>query len=72
MLVRETERNVQVMWLLGKLTQDFQTIADFRKDNLTAVIAVCREFTLLCKKLELFGGDLAAIDGKRVPCRQQP
>lgn len=63
MLEREAGRNVEVMWLLCKLTPDFKTIADFRKDNLAAIKAVCREFTLLCKKLELFGGELVALDG---------
>lgn len=65
LLERETHRNVEVMWLMGKLTPDFKTIADFRKDNLTAIKSVCREFTLLCKKLELFGGELIAIDGSK-------
>src|SRR4051812_37189648 len=65
MLERETGRNVEVMWLPGKLTPDFKTIADFRKDNLAAIKAVCREFTLLCKNLELFGGELVAIDGSK-------
>lgn len=65
LLERETGRNVEVMWLTGKLTPDFKTIADFRKDNLAAIKAVCREFTLLCKKLELFGGELVAIDGSK-------
>lgn len=65
LLEREATRNVEVMWLIGKLTPDFKTIADFRKDNLAAIKAVCREFTLLCKKLELFGGELVAIDGSK-------
>jgi transposase len=65
MLERESGRNVEVMWLLSKLTPDFKTIADFRKDNLAAIKAVCREFTLLCKKLELFSGELVAIDGSK-------
>jgi transposase len=65
MLEREAQRNVEVMWLLSKLTPDFKTIADFRKDNLAAIKLVCREFTLLCKKLELFGGELIAIDGSK-------
>ena len=65
MLERETQRNVEVMWLLSKLTPDFKTIADFRKDNLGAIKAVCREFTLLCKKLALFSGELVAIDGSK-------
>jgi hypothetical protein len=56
---------VEVIWLLGKLTPDFKTIADFRKDNLKPLRAVGRQFTLLCRKLELFGGELLAIDGSK-------
>jgi transposase len=65
LLERETQRNLEVMWLLKKLTPDFKTIADFRKDNLTAIRGVCREFTLLCKALDLFGGEVVAIDGSK-------
>src|SRR6266513_3505247 len=65
MLERETKVNVEVMWLLGKLSPDFKTIADFRRDNLKAIKQVCREFTLLCQKLKLFGGELVAIDGSK-------
>jgi transposase len=65
MLERETKVNLEVMWLLGKLTPDFKTIADFRRDNLQAIKQVCREFTLLCQKLKLFGGELVAIDGSK-------
>jgi transposase len=43
------------MWLLGKLTPDFKTIAGFRKDNLKPLRAVNRQFTVLCRKMELFG-----------------
>jgi len=57
MLERETKVNIEVMWLLGKLASDFKTIADFRRDNLKAIKQVCREFTLLCRKLGLFGGE---------------
>ena len=64
-LEKATHRNVEVMWLLGKLQPDFKTIADFRKDNTEALKRVCREFTLLCKKLNLFGGELVAIDGSK-------
>jgi len=53
------------MWLLKKLTPDFKTIADFRKDNLQPIQKVCRAFTLLCKELDLFGGELVAIDGSK-------
>ncbi len=65
MLEREAKVNVEVMWLLGKLRPDYKTIADFRRDNLAAIKGMCREFTLVCKKLELFGGELVAIDGSK-------
>ncbi len=65
LLERECQRNVEVMWLLKKLAPDYKTIADFRKDTLAALRAVCREFTLLCKELELFGSELIAIDGSK-------
>src|SRR6266699_322984 len=65
MLERETKVNLEVMWLLGKLSPDFKTVADFRRDNQAAIKAVCREFTLLCRKLKLFGGELVAIDGSK-------
>ncbi len=65
MLEAECHRNVEVLWLLGKQTPDFKTIADFRKDNLSPLKAVARQFTLLCRKLELFGGELLAIDGSK-------
>ncbi len=65
MLERETKVNVEVMWLLGKLRPDFKTVADFRRDNLLALKQVCREFTLLCRKLKLFGGELVAVDGSK-------
>jgi hypothetical protein len=65
LLEAECQRNVEVLWLLGKLAPDFKTIADFRKDNLAPLKAVARQFTLLCRKLELFGGELLAIDGSK-------
>jgi transposase len=65
LLEAECHRNVEVLWLLGKLTPDFKTIADFRKDNLQPLKAVARQFTLLCRKLELFGGELLAVDGSK-------
>lgn len=65
LLEREATRNVEVMWLLGRLIPDFKTIADFRRDNREPLKRVCREFTLLCRKLELFGGELVAIDGSK-------
>jgi transposase len=65
MLEAECQRNVEVIWLTGKQTPDFKTIADFRKDNLQPFKAVARQFTLLCRKLKLFGGELLAIDGSK-------
>lgn len=64
-LERESHRNVEVMWLIKRLTPDFKTIADFRRNNRKPIRHVCREFTLFCRKLELFGGDLVAIDGSK-------
>ena len=65
LLEAECHRNVEVLWLLGKLTPDFKTLADFRKDNLQPLQAVARQFTLLCRQLDLFGGELLAIDGSK-------
>lgn len=64
-LEQETHRNVEVMWLLKKLRPDHKTIANFRKDNLEPLRQTCRAFTLLCKKLDLFGAELVAIDGSK-------
>jgi transposase len=65
-LEREASRNLELIWLLRKLRPDFKTIADFRRDNGKAIKAVCREFILLCRKLELFGGELVAIDSTKI------
>jgi len=64
-LERETQRNVEMMWLTGRLSPDFKTIADFRKDNGKAIRKVCREFVLLCCKLNLFADAFVAIDGSK-------
>ena len=64
-LEREAQRNVELMWLTGRLAPDFKTIADFRKDNGLAIRLVCREFVMLCKKLELFADAFVAIDGSK-------
>ena len=66
LLEAECRRNVEVLWLLGKLAPDHKTIADFRKDHRRALPAVARQFTVLCRKLELFGGQLAGIDGTKL------
>ena len=64
-LERETQRNVELMWLTGRLTPDFKTIADFRKDHGEAIRKVCREFVLLCRRLKLFADGIVAIDGSK-------
>jgi len=65
-LEAECHRNLEVIWLLCELKPDFKTIADFRKDNAAAFKAVVREFTQLCRQLDLFGGQLLAIDGTKI------
>ncbi|QXI65946.1 hypothetical protein CP157_03738 (plasmid) [Paracoccus marcusii] len=62
----ETRRNLEVIWLLRRLTPDFKTIADFRRDNRTAFRQVFREFVVLCRELDLFGRELIAVDGTRI------
>ena len=64
-LEREAQRNVELMWLTGRLAPDFKTIADFRKDNGEAIRLVCREFVMLCRKLALFTEAFVAIDGSK-------
>lgn len=64
-LEQETHRNVELMWLLRRLTPDFKTIADFRREHPGALKGVGREFVLLCRRLDLFGGELLAIDGSK-------
>jgi transposase len=63
LLEREAARDVEVTWLLGGLTPDFKTVADFRGDNLEPLKRVCREFTLPRGRLDLFGGEPVAIGG---------
>src|ERR1700675_1160595 len=64
-LERGAQRNVELMWLTGRLTPDFKTIADFRKDNGKAIRSVCREFIVLCRRLNLFSEAIVAIDGSK-------
>ena len=61
----KSQRNIELMWLTGRLAPDFKTIADFRKDNGEAIRLVCREFVMLCRKLNLLSDKLVAIDGSR-------
>jgi transposase len=64
-LEREAGRNVEVMWLTGRLVPDHKTIADFRKDNGEAIRKVCAWFIMLCRRLELFVGASVVIDGSK-------
>lgn len=64
-LEREAGRNVELMWLTGRLTPDFKTIANFRKDNGKAIRQVCRQFVVLCQKLDLFSDAVVAVDGSK-------
>jgi transposase len=65
-LERECRCNVEVIWLLGALKPDFKTIADFRRDNRAAFRGVFRQFVLLCRRLDLYGRELLAVDGTRI------
>ena len=64
-LERECQRNLEVMWLTGRLAPDFKTIADFRRDNGTGIRLVCRRFVELCRDLKLFTQAAVAIDGSK-------
>src|SRR6202041_3769334 len=64
-LERECQRNIELVWLTGRLMPDFKTIADFRKDNGEAIRKVCREFVMLCRRLELLSEASVAIDGSK-------
>ena len=65
-LEAETKRNVEVMWLMEKLTPDDKTISNFRKDNAAALKKVFREFSLWCSRQGLYGRELVAVDGSKI------
>lgn len=64
-LETEAQRNLELIWLTGRLAPDFKTIADFRRDNGEAIRKVCKEFVLLCRRLKLFTDGIVAIDGSK-------
>jgi transposase len=64
-LERESQRNIELMWLTGRLMPDFKTIADFRRDNGPAIRAACAQFVVLCRNLNLFTRAVVALDGSR-------
>jgi transposase len=65
-LAAEATRNVEVMWLINRLTPSFKTIADFRKDHAAAIVRVSRAFIAFCREQALFGAELLAIDGTKI------
>jgi len=64
-LEREANRNIELMWLIGRLAPDFKTIADFRRDNGPAIRAACAQFLELCRQFNLFTRAVVAIDGSK-------
>ena len=64
-LEREARRNVEVMWLMGRLAPDHKTIADFRKENGAAIRKACARFVDLCRRVGVLGGGCVAIDGSK-------
>ena len=64
-LEAECQRNIEVMWLLGRLTPDFKTIAEFRRVNRTAFVATCREFVQFFRPAQLVTGELVVVDGSK-------
>ncbi len=64
-LEREAGRNVEVIWLTGRLAPDHKTIADFRRDNGSAIRKTCAQFVELCRRIGMLKGDCVAIDGSK-------
>jgi transposase len=64
-LERECARNLELIWLTGRLKPDFKTIADFRKDNGPAIRKVCQQFVALCRDIDLLDASVVAIDGSK-------
>src|SRR3979411_1453376 len=64
-LEREAQRNIELMWLVGRLAPDFKTIADFRRYNGAAIRAGCRQFVELCRRLKLFTGAVVGVEGSK-------
>ncbi len=64
-LERECQRNVELMWLTGRLAPDFKTIAEFRRSNGAGIRNVCRRFVVICRDLKLFTQAVVAIDGSK-------
>lgn len=65
-LAREATRNLEMQWLVNRITPSFKTIADFRKDHVAAIVGVCQAFMRFCHDQELYGAELVAIDGTKI------
>src|SRR3546814_19166278 len=70
-LEREAQRNIEVMWLTGRLTPDFKTIADFRRNNGAGIRNVCTQFIAMCRQLKVFSQAIVAIAIGRASCRER-
>jgi len=71
-LEQECHRNIEVIWLMKKLTPDHKTIADFRKDNPAGIKTVFKELVQFCKHLGLYGHELIALDGTKLKAVNAP
>src|SRR5882672_566572 len=65
-LEREAGRNLEVLWLIRRLSPSFKTIADFRRDHPEAITGVCRTFVGFCRAQSLYGGKVLAVDGSKI------
>ena len=65
-LERECQRNMEVLWLLRRLSPSFKTIADFRKNHADAIVGACRAFMRFCREQALYGAEVLAIDGSKI------
>jgi transposase len=65
-LQREAVRNLEVLWLIKRVSPSFKTIADFRKDHPQAIVGVCRALVRFCRAQSLYGGEVLAIDGTKI------
>ena len=64
-LERESRRNLELIWLIGRLSPDFKTIADFRRDNGSAIKKVCAQLVVICKNIGMFNNAALVIDGSK-------
>ena len=64
-LERESRRNLELIWLIGRLSPDFKTIPDFRRDNSPAIKKVCAQLVVICKNIGMFNNSALAIDGSK-------